>query len=160
MHQKLWVMTVAFLCGWASVSLQQWWQSRDYTRQACETNLRILYATIQTLASQGNLREVTVEQIALALRDGIRFSPRMEAYVMGVPESTEDAAKLRGTPLAGAQTALVCPSDPDFAIKAMLSRSPALGFESSYRLFPNLHTVAACPYHRHAVWTDGTIHGE
>ncbi|GIV15777.1 MAG: hypothetical protein KatS3mg022_1212 [Armatimonadota bacterium] len=159
MRQKMWVMTVAFLGGWTSVSLQQWWQARDSARQACEVNLRILYATVQTLAQQGNIRDVTVEQIAIALRDGIRLSPKLEAYIAGSPEASDDQ-HARGTLLMGAQTALVCPSDPDFAVKAMLSRSPALGFESSYRLFPDLHTVAVCPYHRHAVWSDGTLHRE
>lgn len=152
-------MTIAFLSGWASVSLQQWWQARDHARQACIGNLRILYATVRTLAPRGNIRDVTVDEIAIALRDGIRLSPKMEAYVMGLPEPSEDKEG-RGAVFMGAQTVLVCPSDPDFAVKAMLSRAPALGFGSSYRLFPDLHTVASCPYHRHSVWTDGTIHRE
>ncbi|MDW8322456.1 MAG: hypothetical protein RMM08_13945 [Armatimonadota bacterium] len=159
MRQKVWVMTIAFLSGWTTVSLQQWWQARDHARQACIGNLRILYATVQTLAPRGNLQDVTVEQIAIALRDGIRLSPKMEAYVMGLPEPSEHTEG-KGAVFMGAQTVLVCPADPDFAVKAMLSRAPALGFESSYRLFPDLHTVASCPYHRHAVWTDGTIHRE
>lgn len=159
MRPKVWVITIAFLSGWASVSLQQWWQARDHARQACLGNLRILYATVQTLAPQGNARNLTVEQIAIALRDGIRLSPKMEAYVMGLPEPPEQGEG-RGALFMGAQTVLVCPADPDFAVKAMLSRAPALGFESSYRLFPDLHTVASCPYHRHAVWSDGTIHRE
>lgn len=158
-RHKVLVVMVAFLSGWASVSLQQWWQARDHARQACAGNLRILYATVQTLAPQGSARNATVEQIAVALRDGIRLSPKMEAYMMGLPELTEQSEG-KGTLIMGAQTVLVCPADPDFAVKAMLSRAPALGFESSYRLFPDLHTVASCPYHRHAVWTDGTIHRE
>lgn len=159
LSRQLVVAFAAFLAGWISVSLQGWWQARGHARQACTGNLRILYATVQTLAPQGNIRGVTVEQAAIALRNGIRLSPKMEAYAMGLPEPSENGEG-RGAVFMGAQTVLICPSDPDFALKAMLSRAPALGFESSYRLFPNLHTVASCPYHRHAVWADGTIHKE
>lgn len=150
---------IAFLAGWSTVSLRQWWENRNHPYEVCLTNLRIIYATFKTIAPAGNLRAVSVEEAALALRDGIRVPPKLVAYISRLPEPTADEQG-RGTLFMGAQTSLICPADPDFTIKAMLSRAPTLGFQSSYHFFPNLHTVAYCPYHRLSVWQDGTIHEE
>lgn len=150
---------VAFIAGWGTASLREWWGSRDQPYEACRANLRIIYATFKTLAPAGNLRAVSVEDAAIALRDGIRIPPKLAAYIFRLSEPS-DGEQGRGTVLAGAQTVLICPADPDFVVKAMLSRAPTLGFQSSYHFFPDLHTLAHCPFHRLSVWQDGTFHKE
>jgi hypothetical protein len=161
---KVVIFLAASLAGWIAVSAWQWWQHRSDPFHACQTNLRVIYATLRTLAPDGNMRSVSVDHVAVALREGIRLSPGLDSYVIGVQNMPHEEASAdrsaRGVMMMGLQSALACPADPDYAVKVMMLGAPALGVESSYRFFPNMHTVASCPFHRIAVWNDGTIHRE
>lgn len=158
------VAVVMFLLGWAGPSVPQWWQDYRMPRTWCESNLRLVHIVVHSLTKGRKVSSIDTQQLTVAM--GKRFfvlNQAQEAYLLGRTQrytGTEDGVASEGSTIVLSASSLVCHSDPDWAIKQVLSMPPAQGLEPSYRFFPNLHTVAYCPFHRLAVRTDGSIHKE
>lgn len=141
----------SFLVGWLLMSSVQLWRVWRYPVMACKSSLQIVYVAARKVRKdlRGTIPTQAVKRI---LRDGFRLDEADDKYL----SEGRKPGRYVGSKVMSQQISLLCPSDPDFAVKVVMLKSPVLDFEPSYRWCPDDRTLAYCPYHHYALLRDDT----
>lgn len=152
-HRRYLIVFVGmFLLGWMSTSGAQLWRLRHSPLESCRTSLRIIYLAAKGLEVGDSQSAVPLNQVKRKLREGFRLTEEDDKYLFEGRQGRRG-----GSVIMSQQISLLCPSDPDFAVKTVMIKSPVLDFEPSYRWCPDDRTLAYCPHHHHALLKNGTI---
>ncbi len=142
----------SFLVGWLLMSSVQLWSVWHHPVRACRSSLQVVYVAAHKVKK--DLRgTIPLESVKRILRDGFRLDEEDDQYL----SEGRKLGRYVGSRVISQQISLLCPSDPGFAVKVVMIKSPVLDFEPSYRWCPDDRTLAYCPYHHYAMLRDGTI---